>query len=73
MVNPILLCLFLFGHYLERWFENEVKNEFYKADKADLDSTRRDLSSSGLQLVVHSSYGSLAKNVPLLGVQSSCM
>ena len=29
-MNPILLAVFLFGHYLESYFEKEIKNDFYK-------------------------------------------
>ena len=50
--NPILLSPFLFGHYLQNYFEKEVKMTFINVDKADLDSPRRELSNGGLGIVV---------------------
>ena len=39
-------------HYLESYFEKEVKMDHTKIDLADLNSPRRELSYGGLGIVV---------------------
>ena len=51
-MNPILLGPVAFGHYLESYFEKEVKMTFIKLDQADLNSLHRELSNGGLEIVV---------------------
>ena len=52
-MNPVLLELFLFGHYLESSFEKKRSKLVHsKLFPADLDSPRRELSVRGFGLVV---------------------
>ena len=55
--NPIQPGLFLFGPYLENYFEKEVKRDHTKIVTAILDSPRRELSVRSHVFVVHSSSG----------------
>ena len=65
--NLILLCLFLFGHYPESYFENRGENGSHRKVKADLDSLRQELSVRGLEFGI-----ALSVHVCVLGEQSSC-
>ena len=50
--NPHLCGMFLFGHYLQSYFEKRGQNGSHKLDQADLNSPRQDLSNDGLGIVV---------------------
>ena len=50
--NPNMLGPFVFGRYLESYFEKEVKVDCTKIDPADLDSPCQELLAHGLGFVV---------------------
>ena len=47
--DPILLCIFFFGHHLESYFEKRGQNlTFIEIDKADLNYPCQELFRDGL-------------------------
>ena len=67
--NPILVWIFLFGRYLESYFE-KIKKKFYKNIPSRFGFSSP--SNSGI-VVALSAFSELMFRVFLLGVQSSCI
>ena len=71
--EKVLLCMFLFKHYLESYFGEEVKHGSHKICRVDLDSPCQELFVRGLGFVITLSvFPGIVFLVRLLRVQSSC-